>query len=338
MAAPYSRSRTAAGKTAAMSTSTSFRWRAITARSGIGDKSSGAFSVCSRIVRANVPSSDVSSPKARAQKASNGARLSSVRNGIGLIWSPIVGSRLAEPEERFFVTLAMAAIVAGAASQSIRSNPRSAESSRSAWSGYLHLDRRHPQLARRLEVAADVVEERDARRRHAELAADELVDPRVGLSQAHHRRLDEDVEVGAKPVRGTPPFRNPVVREGRHAEPALADPPDCREHPRPGATRVGDSGHEARAVHLAAVDAAVGLERRKERLDRQLAAFESRPRARLTRGDDGAVDGVGREPVVALVAGDRVERRLLHDAADVEHHRLDRAHGGIAARPCVVTL
>src|SRR2546427_9543198 len=36
-------------------------------------------------------------------------------------------------------------------------------------------------------------------------------------------RLDEDVEVGAKPVRGTPPFRNPVVREGRHAEPALAD-------------------------------------------------------------------------------------------------------------------
>src|SRR2546430_9212404 len=76
MAAPYSRSRTAAGKTAAMSTSTSFRWRAITARSVIGDKSSGAFSVSSRIVRANVPSSDVSSPKARAQKASNGARLS----------------------------------------------------------------------------------------------------------------------------------------------------------------------------------------------------------------------------------------------------------------------
>src|SRR5206468_9295412 len=34
--------------------------------------------------------------------------------------------------------------------------------------GILHLDRGHPQLARRLEVAADVVEERDARRRRSE--------------------------------------------------------------------------------------------------------------------------------------------------------------------------
>src|SRR5437899_6336383 len=156
MAAPYSRSRTAAGKTAAMSTSTSFRWRAMTARSVIGDKSSGAFSVSSRIVRANVPSSDVSSPKARAQKASSGARLSSVRNGIGLTWALIVGSRPAGPEERFFVALAIAAIVAGAASQSTSSNPRSAESLAQRLVGILHLDRRHPQLARRLEVAADV--------------------------------------------------------------------------------------------------------------------------------------------------------------------------------------
>jgi len=81
------------------------------------------------------------------------------------------------------------------------------------------------------------------------------------------------------------------------------------------------------------VGAAVRFEGRQERLDRQLPPLEPRPRAGVARGGDGTVDGVGREPVVALVPGDRMERRLLHDAADVEHDRLDPAHSGIVARP-----
>src|SRR5262245_55312712 len=59
----------------------------------------------------------------------------------------------------------------------------------------LDLDRRHPELPRRLEVPPDVVEKRDARGCHAKLLAEQCVDARVGLAQAHNSRIDEDVEV-----------------------------------------------------------------------------------------------------------------------------------------------
>src|SRR5207245_3743928 len=66
---------------------------------------------------------------------------------------------------------------------------------------------------------------------------------------------------------------------------------------------------------------------RVEGLDRQLAPLEPRPCALLPRGNHDAVDRVRLEPSLALVSRDRVQWGVLHDAADVEHHRRDRAHG-----------
>src|SRR5256885_9465124 len=54
--------------------------------------------------------------------------------------------------------------------------------------GIVDLDRRHSQLAGRLQVAPDVVQERHARRRHVELTAHELVDPReIGRASCRER-------------------------------------------------------------------------------------------------------------------------------------------------------
>ena len=51
-----------------------------------------------------------------------------------------------------------------------------------------------------IEVAADVVEEREPRRRQGEPFADERVDPRIGLPKADDGGLHEDVEVIAQRV------------------------------------------------------------------------------------------------------------------------------------------
>src|SRR2546422_4166205 len=118
-----------------MSMSTSFRWRSMTEGSVIGARSSGAASVASRMVRANVPLSDVSSPKVRAQKATSGARLNSVRNGIGLISALTVASTPANPTARLFVTFVMALIVAGVA----RGRARRSEEHTSELQSRLHL-------------------------------------------------------------------------------------------------------------------------------------------------------------------------------------------------------
>jgi hypothetical protein len=60
-----------------------------------------------------------------------------------------------------------------------------------------------------------------------------------------------------------------------------------------------------------------------KRLDHQLAPLEPRPCAALAGRHDRPIDRVGLDPVVALVAGDRVQRRLLDHAADVEDNRPD---------------
>src|SRR5213596_2780044 len=52
----------------------------------------------------------------------------------------------------------------------------------SAGTGLGDLDRLHPELARRLEVRAEVVEEHGGGRRDVEPLADEGVDARVGLA------------------------------------------------------------------------------------------------------------------------------------------------------------
>src|SRR5262249_54191279 len=102
----------------------------------------------------------------------------------------------------------------------------------------LDLDRRHPELARRLEVAADIVEERDARRRHAQLLADQRVDPRIGLAQTDHRRLDEDVEVRVQArarcltARRSRRIGHPVVGESGDPAATRTDSPDRLEHAR----------------------------------------------------------------------------------------------------------
>src|SRR5436190_11333933 len=61
--------------------------------------------------------------------------------------------------------------------------------------GLVDLDRVHAEGARGLEVEADVVEERRLGRGHAELAAGELIDPRVGLAKPDRLRFDHHVEV-----------------------------------------------------------------------------------------------------------------------------------------------
>ena len=124
------------------------------------------------------------------------------------------------------------------------------------------------------------------------------------------------------------PGPHPVVGQGRGAQTARADAPDRLEHPRPRDASLGDARHQGGAVDRDAECSAVGLEGRAERSDRQLAALEPRPGAAFAGGDDRAVDGVGRDTAVALIAGDRVQGRVLHDAADVEDHRRDGAHVG----------
>src|SRR5207249_9344102 len=136
--------------------------------------------------RASAPLTDVSAPNRFPQNASRGARLSSIRNGIALISALTVASRPADPTERFFATFAMAPIVTGAASADspisenrwgraqLEVEPQERGELAERPVGVVHLDRGHPQRARGLQVHPDVVEERGARRRHAELAADEL--------------------------------------------------------------------------------------------------------------------------------------------------------------------
>jgi hypothetical protein len=73
-------------------------------------------------------------------------------------------------------------------------------------------------------------------------------------------------------------------------------------------------------AHLHAMGAAVGFERCAERVGRELAALQTRPRPLLAAGGDGAVDGVRRQALRALVARDRVQRGIHHHATHVEEH------------------
>src|SRR5439155_1182018 len=68
----------------------------------------------------------------------------------------------------------------------------------------------------------------------------------------------------------------------------------------------------------AATARAVGVEGGIEVLQRELAPLEPRPGARGTRRDHHAVDEAGRDPVLALVRRDRVERRADDHAPHVE--------------------
>jgi hypothetical protein len=119
---------------------------------------------------------------------------------------------------------------------------------------------------------------------------------------------------------------DPVVGEGGDAQPGDADSPDGFEHDRPRHTRLGDLRHQVSTVDREAVRAAVGLERLDERPRRQLAALEPGPGPLLARRDHHAVDRVGVDTALALVARDGVERGILHDPADVEHDRRDLLH------------
>src|SRR5262249_25402953 len=83
---------------------------------------------------------------------------------------------------------------------------------------------------------------------------------------------------------------------------------------------------EAPTVDGHALGAAIRLERLAPRLHRQFAALQPRPCAGLTGGDDGAIDGVHRQAVIALVARHRLQRPSPDDAADVEQDAGDPGH------------
>src|SRR5262249_51365691 len=62
------------------------------------------------------------------------------------------------------------------------------------------------------------------------------------------------------------------------------------------------------------------------RLQGQLAALETRPRAPVSGVDHDPTDRPGRQAVIALVAGDRVQRGVRHAAAEIEDDGGDAAH------------
>src|SRR5947208_1175142 len=83
------------------------------------------------------------------------------------------------------------------------------------------------------------------------------------------------------------------------------------------------SSMTAAGHHRACVDRVPGcgtvlLERRVERLQRELAALEARPRACGTRGRHHAVDEAAGDALLCLVARDRLERRADDHPAQVE--------------------
>src|SRR5258705_451881 len=115
--------------------------------------------------------------------------------------------------------------------------------------------------------------------------------------------------------RSTPPSRTSSTGPTPAAGPPTASSRSARPCSRaPGAPRaeasdplellgprnppLGDPGHELPAVHRDTARAAVGLEGRVERLNRELAPLEPRPCALLARRDDRAVDRVGLDAVL----------------------------------------
>jgi hypothetical protein len=123
----------------------------------------------------------------------------------------------------------------------------------------------------------------------------------------------------------------PVVRQRTDPQPPGPDATDRLEHLRPRHARLGDVGHEARAVHRHALSPAVRLERRAKGRDSQLAALQPCPGAGLAGGRHHPVDGVGGQAMVTLVAGDGVQRRVHHHTAQIEEDAVQWAHGAIVS-------
>src|SRR6266446_5202780 len=85
-----------------------------------------------------------------------------------------------------------------------------------------------------------------------------------------------------------------------------------------GTVTSADAGHHRARVDRVPGRGAVLLERRVERLERELAALEARPRARGTRRHHHAVDEAGGDALLRLVARDRLERGADDDPAQIE--------------------
>lgn len=140
----------------------------------------------------------------------------------------------------------------------------------------IHLDGRHAEGAGGLEIPADVVQEGGLDGRDTQLAAGQLVDPRIGLAETDDRRFDHDVKVFAEPVGRAPAVvAEPVVGEGTDPEATGPEAPDRLQHLRANDTRFGDVGHHPGGIDAEAQAAAVALKWRAERLDGQLAPLES---------------------------------------------------------------
>ena len=120
----------------------------------------------------------------------------------------------------------------------------------------------------------------------------------------------------------------PVVRERPDLDPGVADHADRRDHLGARSEPAAHDAHEPTRVDLAAESAGLILELSTELVERDLAALEALPRARLRAVRDDAADEPLGEPDLVLVPVERVERRREHDPAEVEE---DGAQGhGIA--------
>ena len=100
------------------------------------------------------------------------------------------------------------------------------------------------------------------------------------------------------------------------------------EHARARLRRDRDALHHGAPRERVTGRRAFGVEERIEGVERDFAALEARPRSARAGRHDLAIDEAVGNAELALVGGDRVQRRSHHHAAEVEDHRAQLAHGG----------
>ena len=156
----------------------------------------------------------------------------------------------------------------------------------------------------------------------------EPVDRGIGLAQADHARLDEVVEQRAQPVAiARLAVVLPVVGERRRDQAVGAQPSERLGHRRPRLVLERDALEHGGGREQVAARRALGVEVGAELGRGELAALHPRPRSGRPGVADDAVEEPLGNPVLALVAGDGVKRRVDDDAADVEEYGLVVACG-----------
>jgi hypothetical protein len=160
-----------------------------------------------------------------------------------------------------------------------------------------------------------------SRKMASEHLADVVVDGRVRLAQTHDARLHEGVEEGAQDLLAVllPLARGPVVGERRGAQAAGPDAADGLHHRRARAAGC-DACHQVFPRDGVALLTDLRLEGAVEVLHGDLAPLETRPGARGAGLHHDPVDEALRQPPLALVGGDGVQRGVEDDPAQVEDH------------------